>query len=269
MRKWMNGLLALALIALMAIPAGASNLQRVVDRFGCTAGEGITIGQAVMMKSADGYCYKADADDSTLRPAIGIAGFSVSSGASFSVVTAGQVGGETGLTKGGAIYLSATAGGNTQTQPSAYSQVLGRAISATQWTIAIAPPQPAMLAVIAVENLSAGADIGDGTAANARKAFLAPTALTLSSVKLYGLSSASGIDDSNTSIIKIYNGTTTVLTKSFDSTTAWPTAFVETDLGTVANANVAAGASVRFDIVNGSSADPPAFDLYIWYFGGN
>jgi len=252
----MKGALALALIALLAVPAGAANLQRVVDRFGCTTGEAVTIGQALMMKS-DGLCYKADADDSTLRPAIGIAGYSAGSGASVSVVTGGQVGGETGLTKGGAIYLSATAGGNTQTQPSAFSQVLGRAISATQWTIAVAPPQPVKVFITTVESLAADADIGDLTAGGARTIFVAPRDLTISAVKIYGRGSGTAIGAYN-STVRIYNGSNVVVVKTFNTPTAWPDAYTPNDLGTVANANVSSGASVKFDVTNGLTADPPA-----------
>lgn len=267
MKRWMQGALAVLLaLAVLAIPtAQAATLQRVHARFGCTAGESITLGQVVMLKS-DGYCYKADADAATLRPAIGVAGYSVSSGAVVEVVTAGLVGGETGLTVGGTMYLSTTAGGTTQTRPAAYPQVVGQAISATQWTIGIQPPPKlGHLSVFPVQDLGAGADIGDGTAANASTLWTPPFDLTITAVKLYGVAAGAGIDDSNTVAIKVYNGTATVVSGTWGTTPAWPAAHVPTSAGTVGNASVSAGTAIKFDVVNGTTANPPAFNLLLEY----
>ena len=132
---------ALLFIAALMLPqwAQAASIQRVESRFGCVAGEALTEGDILVMKS-DGKCYKADADDSTLRPAIGVAGFTAASAANVSVVTRGQVGGLSSLTKGADVFLSTTAGGNTQTEPASYSQKIAVAISATQFAIQIGVP---------------------------------------------------------------------------------------------------------------------------------
>jgi len=276
MKRWkgIGVVLAIALLALVAWspPALALTVQRIDARMSCTAGEALAAGQPVMQKS-DGLCYKADADDSTLRPAVGVAGNTVASGAGVTVVTAGQVGGLTTQTIGGAVYLSTTAGGTTQTEPGAYSQKLGQAISATQYLLRVQPEASstvkARILVSTVENLAAGADIGDGTAANARTVWSPPVAVTITDVKVYGRAAAAGVDDANTAVVKVYNGTSTVVTKTYNTANAFPAAFTPTSLGTMANAAVPAGTAIKFDAVNGATADLPAFDLYIEYTTGN
>jgi hypothetical protein len=264
MRKQLWSVLLITL--LLGLPAAeAAKIDQVRSRIGCTTGEAITVGQPIVLKS-DGLCYKADADDSTLRPAIGIAGNTAGSAGILEVVTAGQVGGLTALTKGGLVYLSTTAGGTTQTKPSAYVQVVGQAISATQYSIAIGKPAAKVrVLTTTVENLAANADIGDGTAANARVVWAAPHDLTISDVKIYSRASVTGLDGSNTTVVKIYNGTSTVATGTYTAVASWPANFTPTSVGTVSNAAVTTGATIRFDVVNGTAADLAAFDLIFEY----
>lgn len=263
----------LALILAFPAPAPAAiSAKSIGERFSCTAGEALAAGALVAIKSADGKCYNADESDSTIRPALGWVVSSYASAATAQVVARGILTGFTALTKGAPVYLS-TVGGYTQTAP-AYPQVVGYALSATDVRADIQRPLDSSVAstslkkkmfITTVENLTAGTSIGNNTAAGARVIFVAPTALTISAVKLYGRAAAAGINDSSTCVIKIYNAASTVVTKTFNSTTAWPTAFVPTDLGTVSNAAVASGASVLFDVTTAAGADPPAFDLYLEY----
>jgi len=268
MIKWMKCVLVAALLALLAIPAEALTVTMVTARFSCVAGETITAGQAVTMKAADGYCYKADADDAALRPAVGIAGATTSTGNRLGVVTSGIVAGNSSLTKAGAMYLSTTAGGVTQTQPSAYSQTIGRAISATEFQVQIQPPQSLKVLPVAVENLAAAADIGVGTDwKQARAIYQAPRAMTIHDVLIYGRDTLSVYAYGN--VVRVFNDGATVAEKSYNTATVWPAAFTATSIGTIANANVAAGKSLFFEIVNGVLCDPPAFDLLIEYFTGD
>jgi hypothetical protein len=89
-----------------------------------TYGESLTPGDAVYYKS-DGKVYKADADGVSTYPCIGLALETASSG-SHTVLLGGIYRDDTRFnwTVGGVIYLSTTAGGLTQTQPSATDNVI-------------------------------------------------------------------------------------------------------------------------------------------------
>lgn len=120
------------LFAALAVPADAVYIKTAYLRYGGTAGETLTTGQVIAVKDADGEWYKADSDSATIRPALGIVGNKTGGdGESVEVVLWGLVGGYTGLTEGGAVYLSETAGSYTQSAP-AWSQVIGHAVSATE-----------------------------------------------------------------------------------------------------------------------------------------
>lgn len=273
MKRWGTILLAIALLALAGAAESAISARSIGERFSCTTGEALSAGNTVAIADADGLCYKADANDATRRPAMGWVVQGYASGATAQVIAHGILAGFAALTEGAPIYLSETAGSYTQTAPD-YPQVVAYALTTTTARIDIQRPLDSSVAstslkkkvlITAVENLAADADIGNGTAAGARTVINAPTALTLTAVRLYGRAAAAGIDDSNTSVLKIYNGVSTVVTYTMNSTTAWPAAFTPTSLGALANASVTSGAAIAFDITNGTNADPPAFDLYFEY----
>ncbi len=111
----------------------AYSVVKSYSRISAVAGETLATGNVVCIKSADGYAYKADADDSTARPAVGIIGKGGASGATVEIITEGILGGWSSLTKGAPGYLSATAGAVTQTKVAAYHQKIAVAISATQY----------------------------------------------------------------------------------------------------------------------------------------
>jgi len=134
--KWMAALIALALVVLLAGPASAAYVvKQSWIRISGTAGETLTTGQAVCFKDADGYVYKADANDGDLRPAIGVVGSKgASSGGAVEIVVVGVLSGWSTLSEGAPCYLSETAGGITQSAP-AWSQQLGVAVSTTAYFI--------------------------------------------------------------------------------------------------------------------------------------
>ncbi len=95
-----------------------------------TTGEAITRGQIVAIADADGYVYKADADLSTRRPAVGIATESAASGGHVNVATYCYMTGWSSLAEGSPGYISATAGAVTQSAQS-YVQCVAKAITST------------------------------------------------------------------------------------------------------------------------------------------
>lgn len=96
------------------------------------AGQALSSGDNVCIKSADGKVYKADADDSDLRPCIGAVDTDASSGDPVTIITQGVRNDGSSLTKGALVYLSTTAGAETQTGGSG-KQAIGVAISDKIW----------------------------------------------------------------------------------------------------------------------------------------
>jgi hypothetical protein len=78
---------------------------------------------------------------------------------------------------------------------------------------------------------------------------------------------ATGVDDSNTSVWAITDGTNTLVTKTFDADPAFPAAGVNTDLGTISATynNVAAAAPIKIVVTNGTTAATPATMVHIPY----
>ena len=129
-------LAALMLFAVMtafvATEASAYNVLQIVQRFSATAGETLVTGNVVMIADANGYAYKADANVTTLRPAVGIVGKGATTGHAAEIITIGVLSGWTGLTEGSPGFLSETAGAVTQTEPG-YSQKIATAINSTTY----------------------------------------------------------------------------------------------------------------------------------------
>ena len=131
-KRLLPAIVAIALIFAFAAPSQAAySVVKEWVRFSATTGEAITAGHVVAIKDADGYAYKADADDATLRPAVGIAAAGAASGAKVEILVIGIMRGWTALSEGAFVYCSGTAGGATQVAP-AWSQNIGVAISATE-----------------------------------------------------------------------------------------------------------------------------------------
>ncbi len=114
-----------------------------------------------------------------------------------------------------------------------------------------------------VEDLDAGADI------TARKLLTVPTGCnyTLVSASITGKAAAAGIDGDNTAVITLTDGTNTIVTKTFDATTAFPDANTPTSLGAL-NAThkvLDAAESLTLTAANGTAANLPPFDLEVVY----
>ncbi len=98
-----------------------------------TAGEALSKGNLCYMNSS-GKMVKGDADAYATSLVFAMATDSISNDAEGEFLIYGIIGGLTGLTVGGMLYLSGTAGAATQTQPTGSNrviQIVGKSISAT------------------------------------------------------------------------------------------------------------------------------------------
>jgi len=140
--------MAITLAALLATPVfAAAQWKQVNSRFGAIAGETLATGNVVAISASDGYAYKADANDSSLRPAVGVIGKGGATGAKVEVVISGILAGMTAQSPGVRLYLSETPGAITSTAPT-NPQVLGwvmpgtaGAASSTTYFIDVKVPQ--------------------------------------------------------------------------------------------------------------------------------
>lgn len=77
--------------------------------------------------------------------------------------------------------------------------------------------------------------------------------------------SVAGVDDSNTSVWTVASGVGTIVTETFDSSTAFPADNTQTSLGTLANTLVKAGDRLDLTVTNGTTADLPPVVVTIEY----
>ena len=115
--------LFIMLMAAMPAQAGEAWSQKWV-RFSATAGETLATGDVVCIAATDGYAYQADANDSSLRPAVGVIDKGGAAAATVEIVVIGVLTGQTAASPGARIYLSETAATITTTAPT-NPQVLG------------------------------------------------------------------------------------------------------------------------------------------------
>jgi hypothetical protein len=133
-KTFMVAVLAIFLAALLAPQAQAAYWKQKFVRFSAVAGETLATGNAAVIKDADGLAYKADANVSTLRPAVGVIGKGGTTGQSVEIVLYGIIAGYSSLTESAPGYLSETPGAITQSAP-AWSQQVGLALSSTTYLI--------------------------------------------------------------------------------------------------------------------------------------
>lgn len=131
---WVWGLLLLAILAvnlLAPAPAAAESWKFKWGHIAGVAGEALSTGDAVCIGS-DGKTWKADADNSTARPAIGVIGKGGAAGSAVEIVTSGVLTGiGTGnrtlddARNGTRLYLQTTAGVFNSTSPTVGNQTMG------------------------------------------------------------------------------------------------------------------------------------------------
>jgi hypothetical protein len=136
MKKYFLGIVVLMVLCVLAIgPVQAADFWKQKGfRISGTAGEDLSKGDVVCIKDADGEVYQADADDSDLRPAVGVIGHAADEDGTVEIVVQGILAGQSGLAEGDNVYLSDTAGSLTQTAPD-WRQKMGVAISGTEYFI--------------------------------------------------------------------------------------------------------------------------------------
>ena len=114
-----------------------------------------------------------------------------------------------------------------------------------------------------VPGLSADGDLAAGPL------MVVPTGMTatLSSVTLLPMAASSGIDDSNTSVFTLTDGTNTIVTKTYNASVAFPAAGAAGSLGTLDGTHkvLAAGEVLTLSITNGTSAATPALSVQVVY----
>lgn len=118
------------LVLLTVSPADAINWKAKYTRFSAVAGETLATGDVVCISGTDSKAYLADANDSSLRPAVGVIGKGGASGATVEIIVEGIVTGMTAKSPGARVFLSETAGDFTTTEPT-NSQVLGWVLPGT------------------------------------------------------------------------------------------------------------------------------------------
>lgn len=116
---------------------------------------------------------------------------------------------------------------------------------------------------VQIPDLAAGADI------TTRAAFEVPAGLTatITDARIIMQGSAAGVDDGNTCVISILNGTDAIATATYNATTAMPAENASGSLGALSAANkvMAAGAKLHYVVTNGATANPPAMVLQVAY----
>lgn len=135
MKSKSNKLFVLVFIALFVLIATSSTasaaeyFSTVYAKFSGTAGETLAVGDVVCVKGADGKVYKADADASALRPAVGVVLIGGSSGDTVQVCIRGVLAGQTAASPGSRIFLSATPSGTITTTGPTNAQTIGWVMS--------------------------------------------------------------------------------------------------------------------------------------------
>lgn len=113
------------------------------------------------------------------------------------------------------------------------------------------------------------ADLGAGADITTRAIFEAPAGatLTITGAKIISQGTAAGIDDSNTCVVSILNGTNSIASITFDTDPAFPAENVSASLGALNGTYkvLAAGEKLHLVVTNGTTANPPAFMLQVEY----
>jgi hypothetical protein len=114
-----------------------------------------------------------------------------------------------------------------------------------------------------VEDLAANADI------TTRAILAIPSDIdaTITKASIISNGTPADIDDSNTCVVQLLNGTNSIVSETYDSTTAFPAENALADLGALSATYkvLEAGDKLHLVVTNGTTADPPAFILQVEY----
>jgi len=109
------------------------------------------------------------------------------------------------------------------------------------------------------------ADLGAGIDLAATVIFAPGRAIVIHDIRITGDGSPAGVDDANTSVWTVTDGTSTIVAETYDTTTVFPADSVQTSLGTVANQVILAGGRVELTVLNGTAANLPPVVVTIEY----
>ncbi|CAK0756605.1 conserved hypothetical protein [Gammaproteobacteria bacterium] len=114
-----------------------------------------------------------------------------------------------------------------------------------------------------IEDLAANADIAD------RVVLVVPAGLnlTITGAEIVPEGAAAGVDDSNTCIIALKNGSDAIASKTYNTSAPVPDAGVPGDLGALDGTYkvLAAGAKLCLSVTNGTTANPAGMLLQVTY----
>lgn len=129
--------------------------------------------------------------------------------------------------------------------------------------VKLSPAAAARVLCYQIEDLAAGGDI------TARPIFVAPAGVdvTLVSASIIPQGSSAGIDDSNTCVVALTDGTNTIVTITYDTDPAFPASAAAGDLGALSETYkvLSAGEKLYLVVTNGTTANPPAMMLEVVY----
>lgn len=142
--------------------------------------------------------------------------------------------------------------------------VSGGSLSSGSVTLAkLASTAKTHVLCVPVEDLAADGDIA------ARAVFEVPAGLvaTLTDARIIMQGSAAGVDDANTCVITLTDGTNTIVSKTYNTGTAMPAANASGSLGALDATHkvLAAAEKLHFTVTNGTTANPPAMVLQVAY----
>jgi hypothetical protein len=175
---------------------------------------------------------------------------------SYSVKNYDEQGGERSVIGGSLDVIS---GGDLDIESGAQLKIAGTAISETAAKLNTAGVWERE---VWIENLGAGADIAT------RVLYVVPSGyqVSLASASIVPSGTASGVDDSNSSVWSLLNGTDEIVAKTYDASPAFPADGVEDSLGALHSTRkiLAADAKLKLSVTNGTTADLPVVMLRLY-----
>ena len=114
---------------------------------------------------------------------------------------------------------------------------------------------------ITVEDVAAGADISGRLLAHVPAGYQ----LTVLAGEIMSHGSPAGIDDANTCVVVLKNGTNAMVTKTFNTATEFPAAEAVVSLGAISETykTIAANGYLSLYMTNGATANTPLFTIQL------
>lgn len=117
----------------------------------------------------------------------------------------------------------------------------------------------AQLMTFQIPALTAGTDVAGQVLAAIPTGY----SFVILSADIISNGSPSGIDAGNTCVVTVKNQAASVASKTYDNVAGFPEDNAVSNLGTIANATVAAGSAISLYVTNGATAVTPKFILQL------